>query len=115
MKKLFRLIVLVLLVSGWGLAAASLHVVRDQKRIVVIPKQRLELRDIYLDTSKWALDDVAKHPAVVNRLIQNGKADVLQHVAPEATGDALPEVLHAAIERGPQKAPATRPADQMSV
>ena len=74
MKKLFRLIVLVLLLAGWTVAAMSLHVIRGQGRVVVVPKKSLDYHDIYVDTTKWTLDDVARHPAVVNRLIQNGKA-----------------------------------------
>jgi hypothetical protein len=111
MKKLFRLIVLVLLLAGWSLAALSLHVVRAQGRVVVIPKRSMDYHEIYVDTTKWTLDDVARHPSVVNRLIQNGKADLLQHVAPQATGEALTSELQAAIQRGPQvkPAPATQP------
>jgi hypothetical protein len=76
-----------------------------------VPKKSLDYHDIYADTTKWTLDDVARHPAVVNRLIQNGKADLLQHVAPQATGDALTSELQDAIKRGPQEksAPATQP------
>jgi hypothetical protein len=111
MKKLFRLIVLVLLLGGWTVAALSLHIIRGQGRVVVVPKKSLDYHDIYADTTKWTLDDVARHPAVVNRLIQNGKADLLQHVAPQATGDALTSELQDAIKRGPQEksAPATQP------
>jgi hypothetical protein len=110
MKKLFRMIVLVLLLGGWSLAALSLHVVRDGSRVVVIPKARLDYHDVYVDSSKWTLDDVAKHPAVVARLIEAGKADLLQHVAPKATGDALPATLETAMQRGPQSVPTTQPA-----
>ena len=110
MKKLFRLIVLALFLGGWSLAALSLHVVRDGTRIVVVPKQHLDYHDIYVDSSKWTLDDVARHPAVVTRLIATGKADVLQHIDPKATGDALTSELQLAIERGPQTPPATQPS-----
>ena len=103
MKKLFRLIVLVLMLGGWVLSALSLHIVRDGSRIVVIPKQHLDYHDTYIDTTKWSLDDVAKHPSVVTRLIQTGKADVLQHAGPQ-------EQLRNAIERGVTAKPATQPA-----
>ena len=113
MKRMFRLIVLVLLLGGWTIAAFSLHVIRTQgSKIVVIPKQSLDWRDSYVDTSKWTLDDAASHPAVVKRLIQNGKVGVLQHVAPDAQGDALTKELQLAIQRGPQiKTPTTKPAE----
>ena len=110
MKKLFRLIVLVLFLGGWAVAALSLYVVRDGSRIVVVPKQHLDYHDIYIDTSKWTVDDVAKHPAVVTRLIQTGKADVLQHVLPKATGDELPKELQTVIDKGVAPPPATQPA-----
>jgi len=105
MKKLFRLIVLVLLLGGWTVAALSLHVIRDDKRIVVIPKQRLDYHDTYVDTSKWTLDDVGKHPAVVMRLIETGKTDVLAHVDPKSSGDALATDLQSVI----QSVPTTQP------
>ncbi|HEX3355448.1 MAG TPA: hypothetical protein VHS31_00605 [Tepidisphaeraceae bacterium] len=115
MKATFRFIVLILLLAGWSLAALSLHVVRaDGPRVIVLPKQSLDWRDIYVDTRNWTLDDVASHPAVVNRLIQNGKADVLQRLVPGATGDALAAQLKDAIDRGPQTKPvqATQPSDR---
>jgi hypothetical protein len=113
MKRVFRLIVLVLLLGGWTVAGLSLHVIRTSgSKIVVIPKQSLDWRDSYVDTTKWTLDDAASHPAVVNRMIQNGKVELLQHVAPEATGDALTSELKLAIQRGPQvkTPPTTKPA-----
>src|SRR5436853_47373 len=58
MKTLFRFIVLVLLVAGWGLAALSLHVVRAAgDRIVLIPKQKLGVTDTYGDAR--AVDHLA--------------------------------------------------------
>ena len=110
MRRLFRLIVLVLLLGGWAVAALSLYVVRDGSRIVVIPKQRLDYHDTYVDTTRWTLDDVVKHPAVVSRLMQSGKTDVLQHVVPQTTGEALTVELQSAM----QPKPVTQPAVQVS-
>ena len=99
MKNMFRLIVLILLLGGWTLAALSLHVIRGEgSRIVVIPKKSLDYHEIYVDTRKWTMDDVGRHPALVSRLIQNGKADLLQHVAPEKKGDALQNELQVAMQ-----------------
>jgi hypothetical protein len=108
MKKLIRLIVLVLFLGGWAVAAMAVHVVRDGSRIVVVPKQHLDYHEIYVDTSKWTVDDVAKHPAVVTRLIQTGKADVLQHVLPQTPVDQLPKELQTVIDRGVATQPTTR-------
>lgn len=102
MKTMFRLIVLVLLLAGWSLAALAIHVVRGaNNRIVVIPKQSLGYHDIYVDTRNWSLDDVANHPTGVNDLIAHGKADVLQNVSPADSGDALIADLKAAVAKGP--------------
>ncbi|MBC8106919.1 MAG: hypothetical protein H7Z14_10045 [Anaerolineae bacterium] len=93
MKTLFRLIVLVLLVAGWGLAALSLHVVRARgaqsgnDRIVLIPKQRLNLTDTYVDARAWTLANVGEHEQLVERIIQSGKADSFAYVVEDPKGD----------------------------
>ena len=88
MKTLFRLIVLVLLVAGWGLAALSLHVVRAQgDRIVLIPKQRLSLIDTYVDARQWTIESVGEHAALVERIVQSGKAEQFAYVADDPKGN----------------------------
>jgi hypothetical protein len=88
MKTLFRLIVLVLLVAGWGLAALSLHVVRAQgDRIVLIPKQRLGINDTYVDARQWTIQHVANHADLVERIIQSGKAENFAYVVDDPKGD----------------------------
>ena len=88
MKTLFRLIVLVLLLAGWSLAALSLHVVRAAgDRIVLIPKQRLSLTDTYVDARAWTIGSVADHDALVERIIQSGKAEQFAYVVADPKGD----------------------------
>ena len=88
MKTLFRLIVCILLVAGWGLAALSLHVVRAQgDRIVLIPKQRLSIIDTYADARTWTLANVGEHEQLVERIIQSGKADSFAYVVENPKGD----------------------------
>jgi hypothetical protein len=101
MKAMFRLIVLILLIAGWSLAALSLHVVRTASKVVIIPKESLGFHDSYVDTRNWSMDDVANHPIVVNDLIAHNKADVLQNVAPADKPDELVADLKAAIAKGP--------------
>jgi hypothetical protein len=104
MKTLFRLIVFVLLVAGWGLAALSLHVVRAQgDRIVLIPKQRLNLIDTYVDARTWTLSNVADHEQLVERIIQSGKADSFAYVVEDPKGD---------VERQLQDALKSAPHDE---
>jgi hypothetical protein len=112
MKKMFFLIVTLLLIAGWSLAATALHVVWTGDRPVVIPKDRLGLRDTYVNTSAWTADDVAAHPAVVKRLVATGKADVLAPAFKPAAGDELVTQINDAIARGPTTQPAPSAAEK---
>jgi len=106
MKSLFRLIVLVLVVAGWGLAALSLHVVRAQgDRIVVMPKQRLGLVDTYVDARAWTIEDVAEHADLVQRIIQSDKTDAFKYVVANPDSDVARQ-LEEALKAAP---PSTRP------
>jgi hypothetical protein len=109
MKSLFYLTVLVLLVSGWGLAAASLHVVRTPHGIPItlVPKSDLGLSDTYVDTRTWTLSDVPLHAVVVERLIRTGKADALRHVVDESIdSDVETQLAEALIGPGRNARPA---------
>src|SRR4051794_17002046 len=97
MKTLFRLIVLVLLLVGWGLAALSLYVVRTPEKIGIVTKSRLDWRDTYVDTRTWTLEDAANHPFLVERLIKGGKTDLLAHVERPQDGRDLQTALNDAL------------------
>lgn len=102
MRSLFHLTVLVLLLLGWGLAAAALHVVHTPHviPITLVPKSDLGLSDTYVDTRQWTLQDVANHAAVVERLIRTGKADALRHVVEESVdSDVETQLAEALIGR----------------
>ena len=109
MKTLFRFVVLLLLVLGWGLAALSLHVVRTPGEIpvTIVTKEKLGVHDIYVDTTRWTMDDVPRHPAVVERLLESGKADALKHVVDPDGGDVAQQ-LGDALGRGADEGPAER-------
>ena len=87
MKKSFRLFVFLLLVGGWALAAASLHVVRTPGAIPklgalhFVPKANLSYSETWLDTTKWTSADVDNHPAFKHRLEDAGKLAWIKHVA----------------------------------
>ncbi len=109
MKTFIRIVVLLLLVGGWGLAASSLHLVRTQKdRVLLIPKQRLSLSETYVDARNWTLADVANHPAVVQRIIESGKAGEFAFIVGADHGDVA-AVLAGAIEAGPASAAPVAP------
>jgi hypothetical protein len=107
MKALFRLVVCALLLTGWGLAALSLHVVRTPTAIGLIPKSRLGVIDTYVDTRHWTMADVADHPLVVRRVLDSGQADLLHHVTGE-TGKDLEGRLADALKRPQRYAATTR-------
>jgi hypothetical protein len=92
MKALFRLIVVVLLLAGWTVAALSLHVVRGRDaatgkdRWIVVPKSRLAFADTYIDVRAWTAADAEARPILVQRLREAGKADALAPATAPATG-----------------------------
>jgi hypothetical protein len=105
MKNLFRLIVLVLFVGGWGLAATSLHVVRTptaSREFIIVPKNRIGIEDTYVDTRAWTIDDVPSHKSVVGRLIETDKYMALAHVTGETEPAEVQQRLADALMRAPQ-------------
>src|SRR4051812_10985615 len=110
MKTTFRLIVAVLLLGGWGLAASAMHVVRTAGSPIIIPKDRLSLHDTYVDVRNWTLDDVSNHPGVAKRLIATGKVDALASAT--KSGEDPTAQLNAAISKAPASS-ATPIADKM--
>lgn len=100
MKTLFRLIVLVLLLGGWGLAALSLHVVRTPQTLTIVPKNRLGIVDTVVDTRGWSLDDAAEHPDVVARLLELDKIDLIEHLAEDRSEKDFERALRDAVSRG---------------
>lgn len=88
MKSLFRFLGLILCLSGWAVAAFCLHVVRipdpadaRQSKLIVVPKNRLNLDDTYVDARAWTMADVKTHPLLILRLLKLGKADDLKFLA----------------------------------
>ena len=113
MKTTFRFLVFLLLVAGWGLAALSLHVVRtpEQVPITLVPKQRLGVNDTYVDTTKWTIEDVPRHPAVVEQLVRTGKATSIKHVADPDEGDWMTQITDA-LQRAPRDSETTQPVER---
>jgi hypothetical protein len=114
MKTLFRLTVLGLLVGGWAVAASTLHVVRNGDRVNVLTKEKLGIRDTYVNAANWSANDVAAHPIIAKRLIATGKADVLSKSFESKTGDELVKQIDEALTRGPTTQPAPTVNDQVA-
>ena len=88
MKKLLKYtFLLAFIFGGWALAAASLHVVRAPGKmfhdyvplnVQLVTKNNLTFKDTWVDTTKWSAADVAGHPAVVERLNQTNRLDLVK-------------------------------------
>jgi hypothetical protein len=114
LKYLFRFLVLVLLIGGWAVAASALHIVWSGEKLRILSKDRLGVRDTYVNTSNWTADDVAAHPIVVKRLVATGKADLLAKSFESKTGDELVAEIEEAIARGPTTQPTPTVNDKVA-
>ncbi|HEV8606609.1 MAG TPA: hypothetical protein VGQ99_14640 [Tepidisphaeraceae bacterium] len=100
MKKLFKLLLVAILLGGWALAASALYLVRAPGRLagiprtewagklVLIPKDCMGWRDTYVDTSRWTPTDLANHPVVVQRIKESGRKDLISHITEQGLADA---------------------------
>jgi hypothetical protein len=115
MKSILRFICLVLMVSGWVVAALCLHVIRTpdpqnpkQSKLVVIPKQRLGIQDTYVDARNWTMVDVPDHGPLVLEMIGAQKADELKFLADPTSKQSveiqLVDVLTTAQKSSPSAA-----------
>ena len=103
-KNLFRLVYLTLLVSGWGLAALSLHVVRTPKMIGLLPKERLGVTDTYVDARTWTVSDLPAHSDLIQRVLEANKADWFAYLADPNRGDVASQLSNAVQQSPAQKA-----------
>jgi hypothetical protein len=105
MKTMFRLVVFVLLVGGWALAASALHVVRTDatgsREFILVPKNRIGIEDTYVDTRAWTIDDVPNHKGVVDRMIETQKYMAIAHVTGEKEPSEVQQRLADALLRAP--------------
>lgn len=114
MKTLVRLVVTLLLIVGWGLAVSSLHVVRTNDSVTIVPKNRLGVFHSYVDVRGWTLDQVKSNPEVAQRLIDVGKVELLAHVTEHSSTEDLQRQLRSAIQDGRDAKTATASADWKS-
>ncbi len=81
MKFLTRLLIALFLLGNLlMMGAVSMHVIRTPATFVFVPKSQLTLIETYVDTRNWTATDLKSHPALVQRLAQEGKQDALSHV-----------------------------------
>jgi hypothetical protein len=85
-KFMFKFILIVTLLAGWVLAAASVHVVRKPGpipklgMIQIIPKDSLSFKETWLDTTHWTRAELDRHEILVKRL-KNDKEEWISDLA----------------------------------
>src|SRR4051812_40401586 len=101
--------VFTLLVGGWTLASAALHVVRTPGHVIMLPKNRLGFHDTYVDTRRWTIQNVRQHADVSARIVQVGKGELLSHAVDNTAGDVQAQLVDA-IAHPLVAPPSTQPA-----
>jgi hypothetical protein len=73
-KLMFKLLLLLVLLAGWVLAALAVHVVRRPGpipkvgMIQIIPKDSLSFKETWLDMTHWTKTEMNQHELLVKRL-----------------------------------------------
>jgi hypothetical protein len=100
MKKLFKLLLIAILLGGWVMASRSLYLVRAPGKFAGIPKTEwagrfalitkdsMGWRDTYADTSHWTPTELANHAALVQRIKDSGRKDLISHLTEAGLVDA---------------------------
>ena len=115
MKSFIRFLGLVFCLSGWAVVAFCVHVVRvpdpanaQQSKLIVVPKNRLNLDDTYVDARSWTMPDVKNHPLLVLRLLRAGKAEELKYLADPKSSKDVETQLTEYLSDGPADVPTTK-------
>ncbi|GEM_PF-7017256 len=94
MKWFIRILLAIVLIGGWVVAARCVHVIHSidaatgQNRFGLLPKARWRFDDTYVDVRPWKAGDLAAHAELVKHIARSGKADLLRHIPPkDFTGD----------------------------
>jgi hypothetical protein len=110
MKKVIKFFVFVILAIGWVVATRAVHIVRAPGLLagfsktefagqwLIIPKEKMGWDYTFVDITKWTPSDIPAHPAVVERLTELGRKDVLNHILEPAIAEAENKLPPGAIE-----------------
>jgi hypothetical protein len=102
-KSIVRFLSVVLILGGWGLAALAIHVVRtpdpsnpQESKLIVIPKNELDLKETYVDARGWTMADVKDHRMLMLRVLYTDKADEFKYLAdPKSKDDIATQITDA--------------------
>lgn len=100
-RGVLRVVFWTLLVGGWGLALASVYVVRVPGRVMLIPKDRLTWSSTVVDTTGWSAGDLQSNRDVVARMIALGHSRHLSHLLdPNSPLDPSSQLVRAMTQDG---------------
>jgi hypothetical protein len=95
MKGFIRFVTLGVIVTGWGLAATAMHMIRTPGNLILIPKDRLGFQDTYVDARQWTSTDLRQHPAVVARLIHLDRSQAMAFAVDNKRGNIERQLTYA--------------------
>lgn len=119
MKSIFRLLCLLLMLSGWVVAGLSVYVIRtpdpgnpQASKLIVVPKNRLDFNDTYVDARGWTMADVPNHPMIIMRVLEADKAEEMKYLADPSSKKDIRTQLRDAVSGSPAE-PTTKSVTTM--
>ena len=108
-KFLARGVFALLLIAGWAIAALAVHVVvvpvevddgGESWKVVVVPKERLGIDDTYVDTRAWDAEQAREHAALLARMAEAGKGDLVGELLADTTvREAVDALMRAGLDQ----------------
>jgi hypothetical protein len=77
MRRLIAVLLGAAIGGGGVFAAFYYHLVRTDKTWLIVPKQRLDWRDAYVDIRGWSHREWSNHRDLSNNLIAMGRSDLV--------------------------------------
>jgi hypothetical protein len=115
-KSIFRFLCFVLMISGWLVAGLSVYVIRtpdpndpQKSKLIVVPKNRLNYEDTYVDARGWTMADVPNHPVIIMRVLEADKQEEMKYLGDPKSSKDIRTQLRDAVENSPGQ-PTTKSA-----
>jgi hypothetical protein len=109
------------MLSGWVVAGLSIYVIRtpdpnnpQASKLIVVPKNRLDFNDTYVDARTWKMTDAASHPVIIMRVLEADKADEMKYLADPSSKKDIRTQLRDAVSNAPAE-PSTKTATTTSL
>ncbi|MFN0051180.1 MAG: hypothetical protein ACKV0T_03260 [Planctomycetales bacterium] len=81
MRRLLALIGAATVGAGVVVAIFQLHLIRADKRWLVVPKQQADWHDAFVDIRGWSFRDWANHPNLSRNMVAAGHGDLVTRSA----------------------------------